>query len=119
MEHVAKGELMVTIEFLYSSDCPSYLPTLQLVQEVLLEEGLGRDVRMVRIDTEAEAQIQQFPGSPTIRVDGEDIEGATAPPIGFTCRTYRVPDGAMSPVPSREAIRRAVRAAVSNSERAV
>lgn len=110
---------MVTVEFLYSSDCPSYLPALQLVQAVLLEEGLSSEVRMVRIDTEVEVQIQHFPGSPTIRIDGEDIEGATAPPVGFACRTYRAPDGTMAPVPSREAIRRAVRAAASNSERAV
>jgi hypothetical protein len=71
----SEGEEVVTVDFLYSSDCPSYLPALQLVQTVLLEEGLSCDVRMVRIDTEAEAQSQQFPGSPTIRIAGEDIEG--------------------------------------------
>jgi hypothetical protein len=39
-----------------------------------------------------------------------------APPIGFACRTYRAPDGTMTPVPSSEAIRLAVRAAALNSE---
>jgi hypothetical protein len=110
---------LVTVEFLYSSDCPSYLPALQRVRDVLLEEGLGLDVRLVQVDSEAEAREQQFPGSPTIRVAGEDIEGAMAPPTGFACRTYRASDGTVSPVPSKAAIRRAVRAATSDSERAV
>jgi hypothetical protein len=116
MDNDSKGETMDDVEFLYSPDCPSYRPALALLREVLTEERLPLEIRMVSVDTEFEAHRAQFPGSPTIRVHGQDIERAKAPPIGLTCRTYRRPDGTMSPVPSKEAIRQAVRGALEAAE---
>ena len=52
----------------------------------------------------------RFPGSPTIRVDGRDVDpaGAGARPA-LTCRIYHLPDGRVSPVPSREQLEAALR----------
>ena len=110
---------MEKVELLYSSDCPSYQPTLELLRAVLAEERLDLDVHSLQIDTIEEARRQRFSGSPTIRLDGRDIEGAMIPPVGLTCRTYLSPDGTMSPVPGKEAIRKAVRESVAASEHPV
>ena len=63
--------------------------------------------REVRSDAEAEAL--GFPGSPTIRVDGRDVDpaGAGSRPA-LTCRVYYLPDGRVSPIPSREALEAAL-----------
>jgi hypothetical protein len=61
----------------------------------------------VRTDDEAEAL--SFPGSPTIRVDGRDVDpaGAAARPA-LNCRIYYLPDGNVSPVPTREQLEAAL-----------
>jgi hypothetical protein len=66
-------------------------------------------VELREIRTQAEADKQRFPGSPTIRVNGRDIdpEGATARPA-LTCRIYHLLGGKVSPVPSREALEEAL-----------
>jgi hypothetical protein len=50
-----------------------------------------------------------FPGSPTIRVDGRDIDpqGAQARPA-LNCRIYHLPDRRVSPVPTREQLEAAL-----------
>lgn len=97
------------VEFLYVSDCPSHPEALALLREVLGERGLAAelDVREVRSDDEAVAL--GFPGSPTIRFDGHDVDqaGAAGRP-SLACRVYRLPDGRVSPLPSREQIEAAI-----------
>ena len=119
VERDTKGKSVEKVELLYSSDCPSYPATLELLRAVLAEERLSLDVHTVQIDSVEEARRQRFPGSPTIRLDGRDIEGAMVPTVGLTCRTYLSPDGTISPVPGKQAIREAVRASVAASKRPV
>ncbi len=116
MDDLVEREKMHEIQFLYSSDCPSYMPALALLHEVLSEEQLELAVTMVLVDSEPEAQRTRFPGSPTIRVGGRDIEAAAVPPVGLTCRTYRSQDGTTSPIPSKDTIRRGLRLAMVASE---
>ncbi len=101
------------IEFLYFEDCPSHGPALQRLREVLAREGLPAEPRVTRVETDEQAARLGFPGSPTIRVDGEDIdpEGAAANPVGLSCRVYRTSDGRFTPLPPEELIREALRRA--------
>jgi len=103
----------VRIELLYWEGCPSHPEALTLLEEVLHEHGVAADVRLTEVTTDAEAAELRFPGSPTIRVDGTDVDpdGAGTPP-GLTCRIYRLPDG-VSPVPSRRQLEAAVAKAVA------
>ena len=59
--------------------------------------------------SQAEADELQFPGSPTIRFDGRDVDpvGAESAP-SLTCRIYWLPDGRVSPVPSRAQLEEAL-----------
>jgi hypothetical protein len=100
----------VKIDFLYWRGCPSHPEARELLDEVLSARGIEADVVEREVFSEGEARQLAFPGSPTIRVDGRDVDpqGAEAPPA-LTCRVYRLPDGRVSPVPSREQLEEALR----------
>ncbi len=76
---------------------------------MLGERGLEAEIEVREIFTHEEAVELAFPGSPTIRVDGRDVDsdGASAQP-SLTCRVYRLPDGRPSPVPSRQQLEEAL-----------
>jgi hypothetical protein len=102
------------IELLFWAGCPSHPEALADLRTALAE--LGRDpgsVRVVEIATDAAAEAEAFPGSPTIRVAGGDLfpPGAGAP-IGLTCRVYHRRDGRVSPTPDPDDLRDALRAAL-------
>ena len=64
----------LTIDFLYYDDCPHYPEALDVLKEVLSEEHIETDVNMIRVANVDEAQQLKFVGSPTIRINGEDVE---------------------------------------------
>ena len=101
------------IEFLYWEECPSHPEARQILQQVMAQEGLDLRVLEIEVADDAQAQKLAFPGSPTIRVDGADLDPAGAAQMGtaLACRVYRLEDGRFSPVPSVEMIRRALLAA--------
>ncbi len=90
------------IELLFWDGCPSHPKARELVEQVLAERGIPAGIELREVRTQEEADELVFPGSPTIRVDGRDIDalGARARP-GLTCRIYHRPDGGISPIPSR------------------
>lgn len=98
------------IEFLYWEECPSHEEALRRLKEVLQEEGIQDAIEIIRVDTDEDAERLRFPGSPTIRFDGQDIqpEGAERMGAALTCRTYWV-NGRVSPLPTKEMIRDALR----------
>jgi hypothetical protein len=104
------------IEFLYWEDCPSHDEASRRLEAVLAEEGVTSPIRRIHVGTEEEAIARGFPGSPTIKIAGRDIqpEVAEQSPPGLTCRLYTLEDGRPSPLPSRDMIRRAVRAAAGD-----
>ena len=97
----------VNVEFLYWRGCPSHPEARALLHEVL--DGAA-EIREREVETQAEAEALRFPGSPTIRVNGADIDpaGADGRP-SLSCRIYHLPDGRISPVPSREMLEAALR----------
>jgi hypothetical protein len=103
------------IEFLFWEECPSHLQALARLKEVLAEEGLDLPIEPIEVVSDEDAARLQFPGSPTIRVNGADVDPASAAQMGtaLTCRVYILEDGRFSPVPSKDMIRRAVRTADS------
>jgi hypothetical protein len=77
---------------------------------VLAESGVACEIELREVHDQDEAEELRFPGSPTIRVDGRDVDpaGAASPPA-LTCRVYRLEDGRPSPVPSRTQLEEALR----------
>ena len=67
------------VELLWWPECPSHDRALADLRAAVGELGLDRRaVRVVRIDSEEDAARERFAGSPTIRVDGEDVCRAAA-----------------------------------------
>jgi len=98
------------VELFYWDGCPSHPEALELLHAVMAERGLVATVELREVRTDEEAVALAFPGSPTIRVDGRDIdeEGASGTP-SLTCRIYHLPDGRVSPIPSRQQLEEALR----------
>jgi hypothetical protein len=94
------------VELLWWEGCPSYPEARELLEDVLAGRA---EVEMREVRSEEEAETLRFPGSPTIRIDGRDVDpaGETSPP-SLTCRIYHLPDGRVSPVPSREQLEEAL-----------
>jgi hypothetical protein len=65
---------MITVDVLYHEDCTHYPTAIRYVKEVLAEEGIDATVNEINIATVEAAQELNFVGSPTIRINGEDIE---------------------------------------------
>jgi hypothetical protein len=80
------------VEVLYVRDCPNYAGALALVDRVRAELGIDAELRTRLIGDQAAAERARFPGSPTIRVDGRDVEPGSEPPaeISVACRLYRL-----------------------------
>lgn len=102
------------VEFLYCEDCPSHPEGLKLLEDTLRELGVDAGCIVVRkITTDEEAARQKFPGSPTIRINGADIDPASDKGFhALTCRVYTRTDGRFSPLPDPERLRQAVRTAL-------
>jgi hypothetical protein len=98
------------IELFYWEGCPSHPEAKALLEQVLAELGRDDEVVMIEVKSDEDAERLHFPGSPTIRIDGRDIDamGANGRP-SLTCRVYHLPDGRVSPVPSREQMEEALR----------
>jgi len=99
------------VEFLWWRDCPSWERALAMLREEMAAAGIAEErLRVTEIETAEDAEQSDFPGSPTIRVDGRDVQPpGLEEPIGLTCRVYRRRDGRISPLPDREDIREALR----------
>lgn len=97
------------IEVLYVPNCPNHAVALERLREILAGERLEAHLNVVLVSSAAMAHSLKFPGSPTIRINGHDIEpqeGETAS-FGLMCRLYADGNGAPSHQRLRDAIRRA------------
>ena len=109
------------VELLFWAGCPSHPAALSDLRAALSEAGLDPESVIVReVRTEDEARAEGFVGSPTIRVDGRDVQPAAGEPLGLTCRVYRRRDGRYSSTPDpadvRDALRTATEAAHARHE---
>ena len=87
------------VEVLYFDGCPHHPEAVQLVREVLEQTGIRADLVEVAVNDAAQAERLKFVGSPTVRVNGEDIEPGATERTGYalSCRMY-----GSSGVPPRE-----------------
>lgn len=101
----------MTVELLYLKGCPFRTAAWNLVRDVLNKERLCAAFIETPILNSEEATSHRFPGSPTLRVNGRDIEEAHGEqlPVGLACRTYWV-EGSPQGVPPRQWLERALRA---------
>lgn len=85
----------VAVEVLYFEGCPNHEGALALVERVARDEGIDTVISMVEVaDVEAAKQVR-FLGSPTVRIEGNDVEPGAEERSEFVhaCRVYRTEHG--------------------------
>ena len=104
------------VELLWWEGCPSHPQALADLRDALREEGIDEQVHLRHIASDEEAEREDFPGSPTIRIDGQDVfPPGPGDPLGLTCRVYRTRDGRVSPVPDPTDLRETLRRTKENA----
>ena len=103
-----RGEKLSTnnIQFHYFEGCPSHKPALAYLKEIIEEEKIDANIEMVRVESPEEAQKVGFQGSPSIKINGIDLEDKNDG-FSFNCRLYNV-DGKLTGTPSKEIIKRSL-----------
>jgi len=83
------------VVLLYFDGCPNWRQTLKDVNAVLKEYQVDTEVELIKVTSQQEAQQLAFLGSPTVRIDGMDVE-LDVPDSGYgmECRVYWVEERA-------------------------
>lgn len=83
------------VEVLYFDGCPNHEALLPHLRELLRAHQAHADVELVQVDDVDAAERARFLGSPTVRVNGEDVEPGASDrtDFGLKCRLYATPDG--------------------------
>ena len=78
------------VDVLFFGGCPNHEPTVRLVHEIVRELGLDADVREVEVGGTEDVERLRFLGSPTVHVEGVDIEPARRDDSSYamSCRMY-------------------------------
>lgn len=97
------------IEVLYVPNCPNHALALDRLREILSVESFQKQVSEILVRDAAMAHSLKFPGSPTIRINGQDVEPQSerAVTFGLMCRLYSAGSGAQSQQKLRAAIEKA------------
>jgi hypothetical protein len=92
--------MSMKIQILYFEGCPHHLPTVALVKEVVAKLGKEVQIEEVEVTSPEDAVSKRFLGSPTVLVNGVDIDprARKRTDYGFSCRMY---DG-LSGLPSED-----------------
>ncbi|HZA89633.1 MAG TPA: hypothetical protein VE401_05320 [Solirubrobacterales bacterium] len=83
------------VELLYFDGCPNYESLAPRLRELADGAGVSAEVRLRRVESDDEARRLRFLGSPTVRVDGRDVERGAEEREGYAlqCRLYRTANG--------------------------
>jgi len=92
------------IEVFYVPGCPNHQPAIDSLKDVLQSAAINAPIQEIAVMDEAMASRLKFPGSPTIRIDGIDVESNHRESCGLACRLYSNGTG----VPSRGILERAL-----------
>ena len=103
------------VEIFFFSGCPNHGPAVESVSGILRQESVSAELLEIEIKDIDTAHAIGFLGSPSIRIDGRDVEpnARSSRAFGLTCRTY-IDDGFRAGVPPSDIIRAAVKEAKRN-----
>ena len=81
------------IELLYFEDCPSWKMAQESLEAIIQKHDIEATVQLVLVETDQAAKDHHFVGSPSIRVNGEDLFPVDHENYALGCRVYQTPDG--------------------------
>jgi hypothetical protein len=94
------------VELLYFDGCPGYARFLPRLQALMARAGVEAHVDLRRVESPEAAATERFLGSPTVRVDGRDVEPGAGQrtDFGMKCRLYRTPTGLQGTPPEDDVL---------------
>lgn len=106
------------VEVLYFDGCPNHEALLPHLRELLESSGARPDIELVRVEDADTAERERFLGSPTVRIDGEDVEPGAGDrtDFGLKCRLFPTPEG-LRGLPANEWVLDALQRCTARSRR--
>ena len=106
------------IDLFISPGCPHAEDARQLVEVAIAESGAAATFTVHTIADYETARARRYFGSPTIRIDGVEVEYAEREPEEFStgCRYYNTAEG-WQPLPRKELILRGIARARQREQR--
>lgn len=92
------------IEVLFVPGCPNHQPAVESLSNVLRSQAINATIREIAVTDEAMAHSLKFPGSPTVRINGCDVESTPQQSYGLACRLYSDGTGVPSVVTLQRAL---------------
>jgi hypothetical protein len=103
------------IELLYFDDCPSWKNALITLEEIVEEYGMSSKISLIRVETQEEAVLHGFVGSPTIRVNKKDLFPTDQDQFALGCRIYQTSEG-LQGWPTKEMLLEKLKPLMSENE---
>ena len=95
IDSFALASSQMQVEVLYFDGCPNHEALVGHLRRLVQPDGSDVRIELVRVEDVADAECLRFLGSPTVRVDGVDVEpGADErTDFGLKCRLFATPEG--------------------------
>ena len=89
------------LEVLYFDGCPSHEALMPRLRELMAHASVDEPIELKHVESVAAAERERFLGSPTLRVDGQDVDPTAGErtDFGLKCRLYPSTDGLRGAVP--------------------
>lgn len=89
------------VEVLYFDGCPSHTRLLPRLRALMDQAGIDAPIELHRIESVRAAERERFLGSPTLRVNGEDVDptAGSRTDFGLKCRLYATGEGLRGAIP--------------------
>jgi hypothetical protein len=84
---------MKKIELLYFEGCPSWQVGLRNLKTALEAGGMEASIELVLVSNNLQAAERRFLGSPSFRLDGQDMWPEARKEFYLGCRVYPTPGG--------------------------
>jgi hypothetical protein len=83
------------VELLYFVGCPNHEAFLPHLRQLIVQARVGAQIELRRVESPEAAERERFLGSPTVRVDGRDVDPSARErdDYGLKCRLYRTDEG--------------------------
>ena len=83
------------VELLYFDGCPNHEMLVPRLRDLLVEAGVGVPLELLRVESTEAAEAGRFLGSPSVRVNGVDVDPGAAErtDFGLKCRLYATAEG--------------------------
>jgi len=91
----------VKVEVFYFDGCPRYEALLPRLRQLMAEAGVNERIELKAMESVEAAERDRFLGSPTLRIDGQDVEPAARErtDFGLKCRLYPSAAGLRGTIP--------------------